>query len=360
MTIKRIRPTRTKDERDTVLVTDGGTGQGRSALAAVRALGAGGYRAVVGVTGPRNMAATSRFCSSSVLTPLASDPGYADSVRASADSLRARLVLASDAALVALDRPEAVLVDKASLEQRCSPVEGLTVPPSSVVSDSAGLLDAASLYGYPLVVKPTVSTRPPLIVQNETQAAAASATVSSADPAVVQPFLDGPLEAVSGVMHQGRLVAAVHQCALRTWPVSSGPSCAAVTVDRNPERERQLEALLVDHEGIFQAQFLGAHLIDLNPRVYGSLPLAVAAGVNLLAIALDPPAANVPTLVAKPGVHYRWLEGDLRHAFSMRSTLGPKSLLSALRPRAGTAHSVVSLSDPRPFASRLRYARSRR
>ncbi len=110
-TINRVRPRMADNGRGTVLVTDGGSGQGRSALAAVRALDAAGYRAVVGATGPRNMAATSRFCAESVLTPPVSDPGYANSVRASAESLEARLVLASDAALVALDRPEAALRD---------------------------------------------------------------------------------------------------------------------------------------------------------------------------------------------------------------------------------------------------------
>ena len=354
------QPRVSPDTRTHVLVTDGGSGQGRSALAAVRALNQGGYRPIVGVTGPGSLAAASRFCASAVPTPMASDPDYAEEVRELSRSLNAQLVLASDAALVALRRPEAALVDKALLEERCERVRGLTVPPSITVTNSDELHDAALAFDYPVILKPSVSTRPPEILRSGSDVTEAGASVTTTDPGVVQPFLAGPLDAVSGVIHEGRLVAVVHQRALRTWPAACGPSCAAITVERDVVREEGLRELLADHEGIFQAQFLGAHLIDLNPRVYGSLSLAVAAGVNLLALTLDPPPVGTPLITAAPNVRYRWFEGDIRHAISQRGQLGPLGIGATLMPRPGTAHSIWSRADPKPFAARLRYAQSRR
>jgi hypothetical protein len=68
-----------------VLVTDGAAGQARSTLATVRSLGRGGYTPVVTVSGPRSLAAASRYCADVIQTPPASDGSYAPSVRAETD-----------------------------------------------------------------------------------------------------------------------------------------------------------------------------------------------------------------------------------------------------------------------------------
>jgi len=348
-----------------VLVTDGGTGQGRSALAATRALHDAGYRVAVGVSADFNLAASSRSCQHIVHLPSATEPGYADAVRAELRRLsassplaaEAALVVASDAAMVALELPEAELVDKGALEARCAAVPGLDVPPSAVCATTSEMRLAAERFGFPVVIKPVVSTWPARTIGD------VSELPSDLDGSVVvQPFLEGQLEAISGVMHNGSLLAAVHQRALRTWPVSCGPSCAAVTVERDREREKQIAALLVDHRGLFQAQFLGGYLIDLNPRVYGSLPLALTAGVNLVAVSVDADLASGPNgarpLAAEVGVMYRWIEGDVRNVMAqVRSgDVGLLAGLRWLRPRRGTAHSVFSRRDLGPVLARVRFA----
>ncbi len=331
------------------MITDGGNGQGRSALAAVRALAAAGHEPHVAVTGPLNLAASSRLCAGTVTAPAADEPGYATAIRSALDSLgeTAGLLLASDAALVALDRPEAVLVDKGALAGRCREA-GILTPDSIRCATADEVEAAAGSLGYPVVMKPIVSTRP-------AQAITGPADLpSSVDGDVlVQPFLSGGIEAVSGVIRNGSLVAVVHQRALRTWPIDCGTSCAAKTTTRNLQRERGLATLLADHDGIFQAQFLDDHLIDLNPRVYGSLPLAVAAGANLAALAVSPPPSGSPMVVGRPGVYYRWLEGDLRHLAA-----SPRRILDH-RPRRRTAHSIASVGDLGPQLARLRFALGR-
>ena len=174
---------------------------------------------------------------------------------------------------------------------------------------------------------------------------------------MVQPYITG-LNAISGVVWEGRLVAAVHERWFRIWKYRCGVSSAAETVPVDPVREEQMLALLQGYQGYFHAQFAGPYLIDLNLRVHTSHPMAMAAGVNLVGAYCDLlRGEDVPTMRARPGVRYRWLEGDLRHlakAVRLREmSLG--SALSALRPRRGTAHSTESLTDPLPMMSRMWY-----
>src|SRR4051812_42210525 len=59
-----------------VLVSDNANGRGRSTVAAVRALAAGGYRPVVAVTGGRSAAAASRSSAGRVWLPAADAPEF--------------------------------------------------------------------------------------------------------------------------------------------------------------------------------------------------------------------------------------------------------------------------------------------
>jgi len=113
--------------------------------------------------------------------------------------------------------------------------------------------------------------------------------------------------------------------------------------------------LLAGYEGIFQVQFAGEMVLDVNPRIYGSLPLAVAAGANLPSLwARLVSGESIRPVRGRPGAFYRWLEGDARHfAWAVR-TRGAS--LGALAPRRRTAHSVESIADARPLLRRLRHA----
>jgi hypothetical protein len=99
--------------------------------------------------------------------------------------------------------------------------------------------------------------------------------------------------------------------------------------------------------------------VDINPRVYGSLPLAVAAGANLPAIycALLQ-GHHVPWTAGRAGVTYRWIEGDLRHVVAAvrDRRMSWSTAARLLRPHRGTAHSVMQWSDPRPQWLRTRFA----
>ncbi|MGH2678726.1 MAG: hypothetical protein ACRDHB_10260, partial [Actinomycetota bacterium] len=104
---------------------------------------------------------------------------------------------------------------------------------------------------------------------------------------MVQPFLDEPLRAVSGVMWREELIAAAHERWIRIWPRDCGLASAAVTVEPEADLEDRLTRLLQGYEGLFCVQLAGPHLLDVNLRVHSSLPLGIAAGVNMVAIYCD-------------------------------------------------------------------------
>lgn len=341
-----------------VLVSDHVNGRSRSAVAAVRALRRGGFRPVVTVSGPGSAAAASSSCTGILRVPAQTSPEFCAAITGYLSATpHALLMPASDAVLIALDLPGNHLVDKRSLPERAA-AAGLHVPSTREFAGGADLVEVADSLEYPVVVKAsrkTGSGDTTRRIDSPEQLRTAFGGIRS--PVVVQPFARGPLRAVCGVIHEGRLLAAVHQRYLRIWPPDAGTATAAVTTAPDHDLERRLTALLAGHAGVFQVQLIGNQVIDVNPRVYGSLPLAVASGANLPAIACRAAAGHVPSRIVRgrPGTRYRWLEGDVRRVLHdvRAGELSPWAAGRALLPRRGTAHSIESLRDPRPGLLRL-------
>jgi biotin carboxylase len=141
-----------------VLVTNGGEGQNRSALAAMQALALAGFEPVATVSGRDSLAASSRHCRAAVPVPPVTELEYAEAVQA---ELEARsyvaLMPASDAALLALDLAGAPLVDKARLPELARGA-GLEVPPGRTFSSTAELAHHAEELDYPVVAKAALKT----------------------------------------------------------------------------------------------------------------------------------------------------------------------------------------------------------
>jgi predicted ATP-grasp superfamily ATP-dependent carboligase len=347
--------------RGSVLVTDGAAGQARSTLATVRALGREGYAPVVTISGPRSLAAASRYCAETIRTPTASELGFAPSVRAELDRVPYLCVLAcSDAALLALDADIADLLNKDRLSDAAHQV-GIPVPSAARFSSFSDLLERSAELDYPVVVKSSVMG--PSVVVAHGAADIERSRSEHTGPVLAQELLGPPLTAIAGLVWDGRLVASVHQLYLRTWPPHAGGACAAVSTDPDTDLEGRVTKLLHGYSGIFHAQFAAGRLIDLNPRPYGSLPLAVKAGVNLPSLYCELVRGQTPPrlLRGRPGIHYRSLEGELRwgiHAL-IRKRLSLSAVAQALRPRRSVAHAVESFADPLPMLTRLRHAASR-
>lgn len=186
--------------------------------------------------------------------------------------------------------------------------------------------------------------------------------------ALVQEALAGRLMAYTVVAdEQGTIVGAVQQQAEATWPPGVGISARARTQAASPDLAAGVAALIgeLGWVGLAQLQFIVPHdetaaarpaLIDFNGRFYGSLELAVAAGVNLPALwaAVATGRLTGRPGPARPGVRYQWLEGDLRRARVERRGGLAADLLSCLLYAAGAHHTTWRLDDPGVLAAKLR------
>lgn len=270
--------------------------------------------------------------------------------------------------IVGTPSPELVAraTDKALLPELAA-AAGLETPPT-VEASRDGATAVASRLGYPVIVKPLRSDvgDGDSLLHGTPQRADDDASLDAAlaalpgDRVLLQPFLDAQLTAVCGVAWEGRLVCAAHQVARRIWPPRVGISAFAETVARDAPLEAGVERLLGELEwsGIFQTQFVcargRAYLIDVNPRPYGSLALAVAAGLDLPGIWLDLLAGRTPAIGPyRTGVGYRSEERDVQAIAHMLAHGPRRPAFRALLPRPGTTHAVLQLRDPLPALSSL-------
>lgn len=354
--------------RGWVLVTDDRLGQARAALATVRSVAAAGYRPAVLVASSTSIAAASRHCKRRIPVPRAvvGTPEFKTHVEAELASGEYLTVLPTgDAALLALGAPVEHLVNKVSLAGLAKEA-GLVVPPSEEFSSFGEVMDAAAGFDYPVVIKPVTTSaamRRGTPVRRVDSPAGFREIEVDEGRFLVQPYFGDELWSIAGVLWQERLAASAHQRYLRTWPRDCGGASAAVTMAPHYPTEDRLVALLEGYNGVFQAQFCGPYLLDVNPRVYGSMFLAVRAGANLAGLYCDLLSGTSPgpTVRARSGVHYRWIEGDLRHigAALRAGHADPRTVLETLRPHRRSAH-PESLLDPMPHWSRLRHAVAKR
>ena len=178
----------------------------------------------------------------------------------------------------------------------------------------------------------------------------------------VQRFYDGPLLAYTAVVDRDhRVVGDCMQIATHIWPPLAGASCRSSTIGIDDDIALRAEALFTSLGwfGLAELQFVVAPssdpmLIDFNGRFYGSLKLAVAAGVNLpamwAAVAVGLP---VERQSARAGVRYQWLEGDLRRALIERRRGTAVDVIDTLRSARWSSHSIIDVRDPAPAAAHL-------
>jgi predicted ATP-grasp superfamily ATP-dependent carboligase len=196
-------------------------------------------------------------------------------------------------------------------------------PPATLFDGTAAGLLAAEL-DPPYVVKPLAKASEiamTTIVESRRALETLLRDVPGHERVIAEERVIGQLIAVSLVLDRdGRVVAQFQQRSRRTWPADAGPSSVAVSTAPDPELIERSAALLVDAGfwGLAQIQYLAGQdgvrgPIDVNPRFFGSLPLALAAGANL-PVAWHAVATGAPVDGPAPyreGVTYRWLEADV-------------------------------------------------
>jgi predicted ATP-grasp superfamily ATP-dependent carboligase len=304
-------------------------------------------------------------------TPPNGPAAFVHAVHAAAETHGAEVILpTTEPMLRALGEHAAEAVAPRS---GCGPLDGLALATDKLALAQAlrevGVPTPETVPGHadppslPAIAKPATPTRTEsaVLLPDEASLAALRERVD-ARRWVLQPYVRGTLAAICGVAWEGRVVAAVHQQSPRTWPPAAGVSSFARTIPRHDRREAAVARLIarLGWSGLFELQFLATgeawYAIDLNPRVYGSLALAVAAGQNLPAIWTELLLGREPDVRPyRLGVHYRVTRNDLRWvAAGVRA--GELRSLRALLPHPRTTHACATLSDPVPGLAELMLA----
>jgi predicted ATP-grasp superfamily ATP-dependent carboligase len=185
-------------------------------------------------------------------------------------------------------------------------------------------------------------------------------TDRSWDRFFVQEKILGHTHCVAMLFNKGALKAKVGYRQLRDYPATGGQATLRVSV-RHEMAEAHLQRLLEElgWHGTCQADFIVdesgvPYLIDLNPRLWGSLTQAIASGVDfpylIYRLARD---GDVPAVTSyKTGVVTRWIGGELAALPSrIRSSPARVRLLADffLPDRSAALFDDWSLNDPLPF-----------
>jgi predicted ATP-grasp superfamily ATP-dependent carboligase len=382
--------------RPPVLVTDGDE---RAALAIVRSLGRAGHRVEVCSGSGRSLAGASRHAAvdHAVPDPLRRPDAFAGRIEALCREGRIGVLLpVTDAALMAclplrerlagvrLPFPEPAahraISDKLALTRRAGDM-GIAVP-GQLVLESPGAAPAAdALPPFPLVVKPARSVvdgpggRVKTHVRHATVPEDLTRILRSyppeAYPLLLQERIRGSGEGVFLLLWEGRLVAAFAHRRLREKPPTGGVSVYRESIPLDPElRDRSVRLLeSFGWTGVAMVEYKRAtrdgrpYLMEVNGRFWGSLQLAVDAGVDFprLLAALAAGESPDPVTAYRGGIRSRWWMGDLDHLLiRLRRPIevdalppGSASRLGAafrfLIPwRPGDRSEVLRLSDPMP------------
>lgn len=227
-------------------------------------------------------------------------------------------------------------LDKA-LSLRMAIENGIPTPKTFFVKNLQELKEISKKVTYPAVIKPRWSWvwrgakalfRRPSYVNSVGELLSVYKTIHNDFPfPMIQEYILGVNYSVAALYCNSQLKAICGIKVYRAMPVTGGNSVYRESIELDPIMKkyalRLLEAL--DWHGVAEIEFrldsrdLTPKLMEINGRFWGSLEVAVAAGVDfpylLYRLAIDGDVQ--PVLNYKKGVKCRWFGGDVKHLFSI-------------------------------------------
>lgn len=386
------------ESKTCVLVTDG---QERSALAVTRGLGRAGIPVIVGAETERSLAGASRYCIArwQYPSPLQQPAQFISSL---VESVRrfdiTAIIPPTDASMqvVAAQRGQfrpsvtAMIPSRESYElvsdkyRLMMLAQELGIPfPDTVFVPDGNLTEVRDrLKTYPVVVKPGRS----LVKIDEKWIKTSVQVASNAEelkglyrrtpylrnPSLIQQRIEGEGQGVFGLFEHGRPCVLFAHRRIREKPPAGGVSVFRESIELPKPMTDYAVRLLerVKWHGVAMVEFKVDRqskvpmLMEINGRFWGSLQLAIDAGLNfpyLLYQAMNGRPVVVPNNAYRIGTKSRWLLGDLDHLL-MRLTKSNSEL--RLDPHAGSRgrclaeffklfqhdlhYEIESLDDPAP------------
>ena len=257
---------------------------------------------------------------------------------------------------------------------------GVPTPRTALVATTGKARAEGPQLGWPVVLKPQTSRLyrsggvEAFGVRYATSADGLEAEMRHLEgrcSVLLQEYVRGEGHGVELLLHEGRPLAAFQHRRLREVPLTGGASSFRESVALDPTLYDYSVRMLagLGWTGLAMVEFKlaedGARLMEVNGRIWGSLPLAVKSGMDFparlaeLYLSGPPPAAAGPDTSYAAGVRSRNLELEVTWILSVLLRRrrypfldGPRrrdALTAALRllsPADG--FDILSLGDPRP------------
>ncbi len=386
-----------KNGRPTILVSDAGRG---SAIAIIRSLGRKGWRVLAADSDPSSLGFRSRYAAEHVLYPPPAECplGFLNAVLCAVSERKVDLVIpVTDAAILPLSEarsefaglcklaiPDATALDITTNKLKTVELAeelGVPTPRTHLVHTAKEAVDLDGELSWPVVLKPQVSRLyrnhdsieafTVCYAENPVQLFERMKRFEGRCPVLLQEYCRGVGKGVELLLFQGRPLVAFQHRRLREVPINGGASSLRQSEPLDPMMYDFAIRLMksLNWTGLAMVEFKvgnkGPKLMEINGRVWGSLPLAVHSGVDfpcrLAELYLNgPPSSDVsPQTTYSVGVRSRNLELDLmwiatvllgkqRYPFlSMPSRFqGVAALVGLLSPAC--RFDVMSWEDPRP------------
>lgn len=367
-----------------VFVTDG---YWRKTLAAVRALGRLGVRVTVGESTYLAPALFSRYCHCRVRTPspVLQPSHYLDFLEAylSHHPHHVLMPMEEDTLLLLAHNRERFQKitsfpcashhhllrarDKLKVLRRAEDLD-IPIPKTFEVNKMTEAKALSRHLEYPVVVKPRVgsgSAGVQYVTEPDQLFIALEHVFRSGQSPLVQERLPAEGMGIGAsflLNHKHQVRASFIHRRLREYPFHGGPSTLRQSISHEQAKRdgaRLLESLRL--VGVGMAEFKidsrdgKAKLLEVNPRFWGSLALAVNAGVNfpylftLLALGSDFPAVHTYRL----GHLCRWLlPGDILHFLQNPDRWRLQPSFFEFR-RSNMSYDIIDMDDPLPILGSL-------
>jgi predicted ATP-grasp superfamily ATP-dependent carboligase len=328
-----------------IFVTDG---DNRAALAVTRSLGRAGHEVLVGEKRTPSLAQTSRYCAGRVVypDPVSESEAFVDFLERTVGEQKVEVLLPiadittflvtghrnrfepSCAVPFAEASVVARAADKVDLVQTAERL-GVPVPRSVVVTDPDSIPETG--LDFPLVIKPRQSrVRSGGRWMSSVVSFAANAEELARDltsrprhefPVMLQERIEGPGVGVFALYHHGRAAAFFSHRRVRERPPWGGVSVLSESIPMSPQALDYATQLLdaLGWHGVAMVEFKQdvrdgvPKLMEINGRFWGSLQLAIDAGVDFPALLVDGVRGGHPALQPpyRVGVRNRWFWGDV-------------------------------------------------
>lgn len=377
-----------------VLVLDGNE---RPALAITRSLGKRGIQVVVGSDKEKSLAGVSRYCSERLLYP---SPMYNSNefINTITQEIKKRaitiiypvteittyLILKYRERFGEIKIPFAsfdkfeILTNKISLMKLAEKLN-VPIPETHYISNTEDIYVLKDKLKYPVVIKPCRSrilTERGWINASVKYAYSEKELVESVEstyyfksyPFLLQQFIKGEGRGVFALYNHGQPIVFFAHRRLREKPPSGGVSVLCESIPVDPVLRGYSERILnhVKWHGVAMAEFKVSeeglpYLMEINARFWGSLQLAIDAGVDFpwLLYQIETGICLDRINSYRKGVKLRWLLGDFDNlylTFKSRTNIIAKifSLIRFLNLFARNTHYEINrLSDFKPFLFEL-------